>query len=483
MVAFVGRPLSSTASGPRKSIGRSTLFRIEERLWGELPAAGAGGGLDLITIQDYYFDKARDFERSWFVLAGRRREQQPQQARSTSTGGGSFTYFVDFSCCSYGLVEPTDHPWAKEFRSFAAQRKRAALRVEIHSNYVPLAGVRLRLAGKGNSAVSSSSSHSTFFWEGISSHWAPMNVSVPPGEYTLGIEKPHFTLPEANRQISILPGACGNVRVELVPTTFISGTITDSRGGPPPHPQQQQQEGLDYLLTGEVRMEESLWDTALAAARGSLFRLMSGWGTGSSGASGLPPRKNVHYWLTPDENGRFHAQVLPGRYRLSAMSRDSHDYVFPPPIPKTYFPGVLEPARATEIVVRAGGSGGGGDAPQSGGALRDIEFRLPEYRGTRRVEVELVREVDRSPVSGEVVAYTGRLPSTKGREFRITGWTQKLTDSRGRATFEVWEFLDYDLHIHGVAAVAGPGDDEERRLRPEIPAGMGPVSRRFVIRR
>src|SRR5262249_31349543 len=146
---------------------------------------------------------------------------------------------------------------------------------------------------------------------------------------------------------------------------------------------------------------------------------------------GDPTTQRRSYSFEPDSDGRFQVHVLPGTYQLSAVSSDNHDYVFPPPIPKTYYPGVIEPGRATEIVVSPGGH------------VDNIYFELPNYGPTRRVEVELINE-DASPATNIVVAHTGRYP---GERFRTAGWTQKLTDASGRVTFDVWQSLEYDLQI------------------------------------
>jgi hypothetical protein len=205
-------------------------------------------------------------------------------------------------------------------------------------------------------------------------------------------------------------------------------------------------QGLHYFLDGEVDLDSSLVDSAIAGTRRLWYR-MTGWGN--------PPTKRISYSLEPDSDGRFQVHVLPGNYRLSAVSGDNHHYVFPPPIPKTYYPGVIETVRATEIAV------------PSGGHVGNVYFELPDYGPTRRVEVELINE-DGSPARNKVVAHTGTYP---GERFRTAGWTQKLTDSSGRVTFDVWQSLEYDLNISETVS----GDS------PHIPAGFEPVSRRFVI--
>jgi hypothetical protein len=173
---------------------------------------------------------------------------------------------------------------------------------------------------------------------------------------------------------------------------------------------------------------------------------MMGWGT--------PPGKHASYSVEPDSDGRFQVHVLPGKYHLSASSGSSHNYIFPPPIPETYYPGVIEADRASEIAV----------SPDS--QVGNIYFELPYYGPTRHVEVILVNE-DGSPASSKIVAHTGRYPG----EVRSAGWTQKLTDTHGRATLDVWQSLEYDLHIYESLS----GDSTN------IPAGSEPVSRRFVI--
>ena len=96
-----------------------------------------------------------------------------------------------------------------------------------------------------------------------------------------------------------------------------------------------------------------------------------------------------------------------------------------------------------------------------GGHADGIYFDLPDYGPTRRVEVVLVNE-DGSSASNKVVAYTGEYPAA--------GWTEKLTDSSGRATFDVWQSVAYELHISEF-----PSGDS-----PHIPAGSAPVSRRLA---
>lgn len=414
MVAFVGRPLSTVPSGKWR---KKTTFRIEERLWGTLPAAGS------ISVESADIS-APELNKSWFVLAGQR--------FSGTAGSGEVVYYVDFTCCPFGLVLPTEHTWVKEFRDNVAQRKQAALRAEIRSQSIALANFKVRIDGSGYS------------WEGISGSSA-MDLKLPPGDYRVRIEKTHFTQPEESRHVSILPGACTVWWIPADPTSTISGRIADFRG--------VSAKGLYYRLEGEVTLDASLSDSALldsaiVAVRRTWQRL-TGWGA--------PPTTRPVYFVTPDSNGRFQTHVLPGKYRFSAVSPDSHDSVFPPPIPKTFYPGVLEESRASEIVVSPGGQSEIGD------------FHLPEYGGLRRVEVVLVNE-DGSPAPNQVVAHTGRYP---GDSYRTAGWTQKLTDAQGRAVFEVWQSLDYRLHLSS-GSFSGDAVD--------VSAGNGPVSRRFVMR-
>jgi hypothetical protein len=335
--------------------------------------------------------------------------------------GGSEAYFVSSECCPYGLLLPTDHAWVREFRDNVAQLKPATMSLELRSNWITLADFKLQLHGPGYS------------WEGISRESA-MTLKLPPGEYSVGITNPHFTLPEAGRRVSVLPGACTSWWILADPISSIFGRIVESRG--------LSAQPLHYFLDGEVDLGGSFLDSAIATVRRSWYRMM-GWGS--------PPSRRASYSVNPVSDGRFQVHVLPGKYRLTAISGNSHNYVFPPPIPKTYYPGVIETARATEIVV----------PPDS--QVGNIYFELPDYGPTRRVEVLLVNE-DGSPATNKVVAYTGRYPQT-------SGWTQKLTDSRGRATFDVWQSLDYDLHIFE----SGSGDNTN------IPAGSESVSRRLVI--
>lgn len=407
MVAFVGRPISEV----RFDKGRTkTTFQIEERLWGALPA-------DLVSVDDTTL-YAEESGKSWFVLAGRRTD-------SAESGGSD--YFVSSACCPFGLLLPPGHAWVKEFRENVSQRKPATIELEVRSNYVRMPGIRLQLNGPA------------YAWEGISSESAT-HLKLPPGEYSVGITDPHFTLAEASRRVSVLPGACINLWILADPTASVSGTIVESRD--------TLTQSLTYFLEGEVEVQPtgSLWDSALVSLRRSWHRMM-GWND--------PAIKRISYLFHPDSDGRFQVRVLPGKYRLSAISGDKHSYVYPPPIPKTYYPGVIDAVRATEIMVPPDGKVG------------SIRFEFPDYGPTRRVDVVLFNE-DGSPASNKVVAHTGRYP---GEGSRTAGWTQKLTDSRGHVTFDVWQSLEYDLQFS--ERVSGDGT--------KIAAGSKPVSRRFVV--
>lgn len=402
MVAFTGRPLSSV---PRGRHAAKVTFEITERLWGV-------AGLDSIMVETIGL-RAPDPQRSWFVVARRR-----------TASSGAEEYLVDHACCLYGLLLPSDHAWAMEFRHNVARRKAADMRVVIRSNFIPLPNIRMRLDGPGYS------------WQG-SSEASGRNLDLPSGEYIAEIEQSLFALPEAGRRVSILPGACATWSLDVEPSSSISGRIVDegSASG----------QKLHYLLSGEV--DASGWESPLASLRRAWHRV-AGWGG--------PPVQRTHYVLNPDSEGRFRKNVLPGKYRLSVMSLDSHSYIFPPPIPKVYYPGVIEIARAEEIVVPPGHE------------VDHLDFRIPDNGPVRRVDVALVR-ADGSPAANIVVAHTGRYP---GERYRTAGWTQKLTDAQGRATFDLWQSLDYDLHIDGVVS----GDT----LR--ISAGSAPVTRRFTVR-
>lgn len=413
MVAFIGRPISTVQLDKRHS---QTTFRVEERIWGSIPA-------DSILVDGASFS-AEEPQKSWFILAGRRTDD-------TRKGGNA--YFVNFSCCPYGLELPADHAWAKEFRDNVARLKPATIGAEVISNWITLADLNFSLHGPG------------YFWQGVSRR-SGIPLRLPLGEYTVSIANPHFTLEEANRHASILPGSCAAWRIDADPTTSVSGRIVDSR--------RLSTQGLIYHLEGEVDPGGSSSDSVIDSVQRSWYRMM-GWGD--------PPIQRVisvqraTYSVHPDSTGRFHARVLPGKYRLTVVSSDNHRYVFPPPIPMTYYPGVIEKARATEMVVPPDGNVG------------NLYFELPDYGPTRRVEVVLVNE-DGSPASNVVVAHTGTYP---GDQYRTAGWTQKLTDSLGRASFDVWQSLDYDLRIS-----ESPSGD-----KTHIPAGSEPVSRKFVIRR
>jgi hypothetical protein len=189
MVALIGRPVSIVHFDKRTQ----TTFQIEERLWGVLPPG-------MISIDGAEFSAA-DRQKSWFVLAGR---------RTDATYGNGGAYFVNFECCPYGLLLPTDHAWVKEFRDNVAQLKPATMSVEVKSNGVTLADFSLQFNGPGYS------------WRGISRESA-INLRLPPGEYSVGITKPHFRTAEASQSVSVLPGACTRWWITAEPISSISG--------------------------------------------------------------------------------------------------------------------------------------------------------------------------------------------------------------------------------------------------------------------
>src|SRR6185295_827674 len=124
-------------------------------------------------------------------------------------------------------------------------------------NSITLADFRLQLTGPGYS------------WQGISRESA-MNLKVPPGEYSVGITKRHFTLADASQRVSVLPGACTRWWITADPISSISGRIVDSRG--------MAAQGLYYFLEGGLDLDTSPLDSAIAAVRRQWYRMM-GWGS------------------------------------------------------------------------------------------------------------------------------------------------------------------------------------------------------------
>lgn len=407
MVGFIGRPVSTEA---RSRSNARVTFRIEEGMWGV-------SQLDSITV-DVPSSLMTDKAASWFVLAGR---------PSYWAKGEQGVYLVDMECCPHGLLLPSDHAWAREFRTNVRERKVARMQLEVQSGWVRLPETIIELRGGGRS------------WRGISRDWT-IPAHLAPGEYDIAIQRPYFGLEETKRRVSILPGACTTLRIAAKPASTISGTFMQSPG--------LEDQRFRYLLEGAVDLERSPLEMAVVEFRRA-WQAWTGWGA--------PARQRVHYVVDPDEKGRFKIAVLPGRYRLSAMSGDRQEPAPPTPLlPTIYYPGAIDEAKAREIEVRPGSH------------VKDIEFRLSDFAAKRTVEIFVVRE-DGSPAIGKTVAYTGRYPSSP---YRSTGWAQSVTDARGRVAFEVWQSLDYELHIGWLPK------SEDRR----IPAGSGPVRRRIVYR-
>ncbi|MFN7922405.1 MAG: hypothetical protein U0Q16_20040 [Bryobacteraceae bacterium] len=347
MVAFVGRAVSTVAAGKESA---QTTFKIEERLWGELPP-------DTVTIEGTEVEGKRR-HMSLFVLAGRRMD----------SGSNKWTYFVDFWCCIYGLVLPADHAWAKEFRDNVAQRKPAVMRVQTRSNFIPLAGLEILISEPG------------FTWQGISRE-EPVEAKLPPGGYMVLIANANFTLPERAQRASILPGSCADWRIDAMPDSSISGRIVQSR--------EVYASRVSYLLDGELTPDATLLESAFLMLRRS-WQAMTG--------RGGPLTKHTTYTVHPDVGGRFQIPVLPGSYRLRAIPRDWHDSSIP--IPQIYYPGVNDPAQAKVIVVPAGGT------------IADISFPLPDYGRTRRVEVTLVTE-EGSAAADKPITFQGKFPGER----------------------------------------------------------------------
>lgn len=404
MVAFIGRPVETVRPGKRQV---RTTFRVEERLWG-VPAQLHSIDIEGADLQP------RAPKDPLFVLAGRR---------------ANGIYFQEFFCCPFGLLLRPDHKWVKEFRDNVAQRKSASMQATVQSNFVPLSGFRLKINRPG------------FAWEETGGGLPAIPLKVAPGEYDVGFEKPHFRLPEAQRRVSLLPGSCTAWRIEAEPASMVSGRIRPAPGVAAQH--------LYFQLDGVANPELSRYDAAIEAMWRAWYALTR--------QQPRPPKRTI-YKVNPDSEGNFRLHVLPGTYRLSAMSSDRHEDAFPPPIPRTYYPGTADRALAKDIVVTADGGGVGG-----------VDFRLPDYGRTRRVEVVLTHQ-DGRPASNQVVAHTGKRP---GDPHRTAGWAQKLTDAQGQATFELWQALDYQLHV----ASKTSGDSTH------ISAGSSPVSLRFVLDR
>jgi hypothetical protein len=401
MVAFVGSPISTLASGRWRE---HTTFQIDERLWGLPSQAG--------TISIEHDRSLLRGRQTVFVLA----ERRPADG----------AYFLDHRCCAYGLMLSPDHEWAKEFRANVAQAKPATMGVRVRSQWLTVPDFRLQIKGPG------------YAWEGSTGRdELGVQLQLPPGAYSVAVEKSNFKLPaRANKVASILPGACTTWDIEAEPVSSISGSIRNVHGGGAT----TASPGTGYFIEGEPYT--SAWDSPFEMV-GRYWHQLTGLGT--------PPwrRKRLSYSVQPDAAGRFQIHVLPGSYRLKAVDHDRHNHLFPPPDYALYYPGALTWQQATEIRVPDGGS------------VQNIHFELPDPGPARRLEVVLVH-ADGSPAPNRHISYT----ATRTGQLR-----EQRTDRMGRAAFEVWQTLDYQLHVQ----------DGANSQHLPIPAGSEPVKKRIVV--
>lgn len=406
MVGFVGKAIASEPAGPDRE---EVTFRIEEGLWG----VEGRVSIRVVLSQSLLKDKSA----SWFVLARRLQSATPKRGE---------LLIVDSACCPYGLLLPAEHAWAAEFRRSAQDRRVAQMNVELHSHWIPIENTVIVLRGEGRG------------WREISRSW-PVPARLAPGDYRIELTNLNFRLAPSVRRISILPGACTTLQIAAEPESSIAGAVLLPPGG--------EEQKFEYFLEGVLEEDSSAWNQALRSFR-EAWQAWAGWGA--------PARKHAHYIVQPEANGRFRIAVLPGKYRMIARSGNRHESVVgDPPYPEIFYPGVLDPAAAGEIVVRA--------EQQVG----DVQFRFPELRAKRTVEVVLVRP-NGLPAAGEIVPYIGKHPNAP---YRTTGWAQEKTDSQGRARFAIFPFLDYELHLNG--RVSG----DSRQIR----AGSEAVQRRYVV--
>jgi hypothetical protein len=404
MVVFVGKPVSVV----KGQYGEAAVkFDIQERLWGL-----ANESLVTVYFGDGYADKG------------------PRFISAIRNPNGDFWSHP----CDGGLSLPLDDPWVAEFRRNLAQRQPATVPVLLRSDpgYVPVAGADIQLRGGGLDFKGRTHSGSTVGFK-----------NVPPGSYIFAAAKKNFTRADSNQPISILPGSCADLMAYVKPTSGVSGQVIDARGAPVGNTELM----LDGTADPKV-LEDSIVDSMLGSIHDTLHRL-TGWGRSPW------PRSSGSF--KTDGDGRFVANVLPGRYYLLVLPSRIGGYA-DIPLPAAYYPGVYGWEHATPLIV------------EEGKILEHVLYRLPDLGDRRRVEIQVVSE-DGVPVRGVTLREGGR----DGIGKMTSSGFPKTSGADGRVAYNLWSNCDYNFSVEYYPY------PQSYSTRFELPAGAVQVNRTVTL--
>jgi 5-hydroxyisourate hydrolase-like protein (transthyretin family) len=176
--------------------------------------------------------------------------------------------------------------------------------------------------------------------------------NIREGDYSVRYQSPDYWLtagPTDYRAFHVAAGAPVKLEMRLMPWSRISGRVVDrKRNGVPDAPVQISGSGMQ--INGRIYIRTS-------------------WGGGGGGQLSESPMRLTFMGKT-DAEGRFDAQVMPGRYGLSVTAPEGLN---PPPPEeggpvlawtRSYFPGVALPEAASQIDVLPGAQ------------VADIELKL-----------------------------------------------------------------------------------------------------------
>jgi hypothetical protein len=233
----------------------------------------------------------------------------------------------------------------------ATGRAKTSLSVSVRGNNREVAGASVVVSGSDGDLKGVAGADGIARFEGIK-----------PGKYHVSAASAHYRVDADSgfsRDVNVIVGSCPFSSVMMESEASVSGLIRDLKGAPVP--------SLDLELI-----------TAPDAAT-SEFMLLS----------------KPFFTTTTGPDGKFlFDSVSPGRYLLGSNIIGLHSSGVPP----TYYPGQPERNGAVPIDV------------ELGEAVQDIAFTLPDFGGSREIQVCVVDE------DGKAVAGAG-IRAPFGREF------------------------------------------------------------------
>lgn len=402
-VAEVG-PLTAVEQGGEKLFtagGRVTRFRVEEAFRGV-----AGDAVETVeegTSCDYHFKPGGRY----FVYGARSPRDGRVRVHSCSATKELERADADLAFArGAARGEPTPSLIGRVSRE---TRERASS----YRSHLPLDGVEVNVEGEGRSYAATTDAVGTFRLLGL-----------PPGRYTVRPKTPRslrYLYGDGSAVVEVADGRCGGAEFFVTSLSTVSGVVVDHGGEP--------------LKT---RVELVPLD--------------------EDGREIKPAEGSVETYA--DERGRYKFDwVAPGRYRVAVNAKSqpgSHD----PPYPRTYLPGVQDPARAAVVNVADGTS------------YEAAEFRLPPPLREAYVEGVVVL-ADGSPAAGALLTL----------EFTEREWMETFTaDAEGR--FRLKTFAGYRYLIAGEVRREVGGKWTGTHSEPaEVVAGEGVEPIRLVINR